>query len=246
MNGRADEHPDTLLADYSVENLPPGQRAAVERHLATCARCRRRLESLTATAALLRALPPPALPHSFTVPRRARRRQALRWLLPSAFLAAAAVLFLALSLSLAAPRPAGIASTAGPAVQPAAAPAGAAPYAAATTSAAVSSAAAAASTRAASSASGAAVLAAPVRHPSSSAAASTGAGRGPSPPSRAAPGSVAASAAQRSAERKASAAPSSPSARAGAQPYQVLLALGGAACLVVAGVTALRGRRGYS
>jgi len=48
--------------------LSAQERAALEAHLEDCSQCRVELESLRRTRALLRALPQPALPRSFTLP----------------------------------------------------------------------------------------------------------------------------------------------------------------------------------
>jgi anti-sigma factor RsiW len=56
------------ISAYVDDALPPAERANFERHLATCATCQRELEEMRRVRALLRALPPPALPRSFTLP----------------------------------------------------------------------------------------------------------------------------------------------------------------------------------
>lgn len=61
-------HPHALLSALLDDELAPVERSAVEGHLAGCADCRARLESLRATAALIRALPDP-LPSRRLVPR---------------------------------------------------------------------------------------------------------------------------------------------------------------------------------
>ncbi|HEY8741890.1 MAG TPA: zf-HC2 domain-containing protein [Chloroflexota bacterium] len=209
----ADEHPDTLLADFAVDALQPEVRRQVERHLAGCARCRARLRSLQTTALLLRNLPLPELPRSFLLPpTTAPRRAPPRRLLPISFLSAAAVLFLALGLSLALGRSSGglaTSSSAAPSSQSVAASApvrgfGAAGSAAATT-------------------------AGPPQIAAQAAA------QAPRP-------AVAAARAQQSATPLAATSPTpvaSPvpqpeSTRPAIQAYQVLLAVGGVGCLLVA------------
>ncbi|HTG47233.1 MAG TPA: zf-HC2 domain-containing protein [Actinomycetota bacterium] len=51
-------HPDDLLAPYVDGALPTAERNAVDRHLATCARCRREVELAGGASRALRALPP--------------------------------------------------------------------------------------------------------------------------------------------------------------------------------------------
>lgn len=55
----------SALLDGELES---GQRERLERHLATCERCRAEYATLSQTHALLRALPQPALPRSFALP----------------------------------------------------------------------------------------------------------------------------------------------------------------------------------
>ena len=56
------------LSAYLDDQLAPSERAALERHLPTCARCADELAELRRTVALLRAMPTPALPRSFALP----------------------------------------------------------------------------------------------------------------------------------------------------------------------------------
>ncbi|MGO8949093.1 MAG: zf-HC2 domain-containing protein [Ktedonobacterales bacterium] len=56
------------LSAYLDSELDETERATLEQHLSTCEECRRALEELRQTRALLRALPEPALPRSFRLP----------------------------------------------------------------------------------------------------------------------------------------------------------------------------------
>ena len=56
------------LSAYLDGALDGAERDALERHLATCEACRAELAGLRRVGALLRALPEPALPRSFTLP----------------------------------------------------------------------------------------------------------------------------------------------------------------------------------
>jgi anti-sigma factor RsiW len=56
------------LSAYLDDALDGAERDALERHLATCAACRAELAGLRRVGALLRALPEPELPRSFTLP----------------------------------------------------------------------------------------------------------------------------------------------------------------------------------
>jgi len=215
VNSMADEHPEALLAAYSVDGLTPAERRMVDDHLAGCAACRAQLRSLQTTALLLRNLPEPVLPRSFLLPTAtAPRRAAPRPLLPISFLSAAAVLFLALGLSLALARPVPggaslAASQAGSPTSMAATGSGRA-FAAATT--AVSTAAA-----------GAAL--APAPHPAAAAAHAQQATSTLAPPTAVA------------------STPPASSAPPGIRPFQVLLGAGGTVCLVVAAMWIIRNRR---
>lgn len=70
-------HPDDWeaqresLSAYIDGQLAPGERAALEEHIATCARCAAEIGDLRRTVRLLRALPAPALPRSFALPESA-------------------------------------------------------------------------------------------------------------------------------------------------------------------------------
>ena len=234
MNSMADEHPEALLAAYSVDGLAPAERRMVDDHLAGCAACRAQLRSLQTTALLLRNLSEPALPRSFLLPpSTAPRRAAPRPLLPISFLSAAAVLFLALGLSLTLSRPVPggaslAASQAGSPTSMAATGSGRA-FAAATTADATSAAraalapapqpAAAHAQQAASTTSAAAAsLFAVQTHPATST---------PAPPTPIV--------------SKLPAPPVS-SAPPGIRPYQVLLGAGGTICLLVAAMWIIRNR----
>jgi anti-sigma factor RsiW len=56
------------LSAYLDNEVDERERAALEQHLPTCEECRRALEELGQSRALLRALPTPALPRSFLLP----------------------------------------------------------------------------------------------------------------------------------------------------------------------------------
>jgi hypothetical protein len=56
------------LSAYLDNEVDERERAALEQHLPTCEECRRALEELDQSRALLRALPMPALPRSFRLP----------------------------------------------------------------------------------------------------------------------------------------------------------------------------------
>lgn len=56
------------LSAYLDDELSASDMAEMRAHLATCAECQRELAALRQTRALLRALPTPALPRSFTLP----------------------------------------------------------------------------------------------------------------------------------------------------------------------------------
>jgi Putative zinc-finger len=58
--------------------LSEGERIALERHLQGCAACQRELAELREVRALLRALPVPALPRSFTLPESGAVPESLR------------------------------------------------------------------------------------------------------------------------------------------------------------------------
>jgi anti-sigma factor RsiW len=66
-HGNWDEQRETI-STYVDDALAQDERAAFERHLTTCASCQRELEELRQVRALLRRLPSPALPRSFTLP----------------------------------------------------------------------------------------------------------------------------------------------------------------------------------
>lgn len=220
MSALTDRHSDALLAAFSVGALAPAEQRAVERHLAGCARCRHRLNSLETTALLLRNLPAPEPPRSFLLPPSTPlRRPAPLLVLPLSFLSAAAVLFLAFGLSLVLNRPsvptsAARSTAAGHAVQGARSTAVRA-FAAATTGVAGISSAAAAARQAP-------AAAAPPAPP-------VGATTRTEQTTKESTSSVA--------KQPASYPPASAPRR-----YQVLLAIGGAACLLAAALAFLRGR----
>lgn len=66
------EHPEHLtmeqLSAFLDKQLPPSEQAFVDAHLHSCKQCRLALADLRATVALVRAMPQPALPRSFTLP----------------------------------------------------------------------------------------------------------------------------------------------------------------------------------
>ncbi len=95
-------HPD--LAAHALAGLPPAEARAVEAHVAECLECRRELERLRATAALLEQAAPPyevpagleertmqALARGSVGPRRARDRPRLRAAVTVSIAAAAAI-----------------------------------------------------------------------------------------------------------------------------------------------------------
>jgi hypothetical protein len=61
------------LSAYLDGALPAAERDALERHLAGCAECQSKLAGLVRVGELLRALPEPALPRSFTLPTTTTR-----------------------------------------------------------------------------------------------------------------------------------------------------------------------------
>ena len=72
-NGNGTQHSDwderrEQLSAYLDGELVDAAREQLEAHLADCADCRRELAELRQVRALLRALPTPALPRSFTLP----------------------------------------------------------------------------------------------------------------------------------------------------------------------------------
>jgi len=69
------------LSAYIDGQLTAAERARVERHLAACADCRRDVETLRQTVALLRRVPLKPVPRSFALPASARAAQARhrRW-----------------------------------------------------------------------------------------------------------------------------------------------------------------------
>lgn len=72
-SGTSDFHSDwesqrEMLSELLDGELDPTQRESLESHLGECERCRLELAALRRTRALLRALPQPTLPRSFTLP----------------------------------------------------------------------------------------------------------------------------------------------------------------------------------
>ncbi len=81
-----------LLSPYLDHVLEPAEAARLEAHLASCDACRRQLDGLRQTVALVRALPPERMPRPVSIPLRRQRwewRSAVR---PLAGAAAALVL----------------------------------------------------------------------------------------------------------------------------------------------------------
>ncbi|MDE3192623.1 MAG: zf-HC2 domain-containing protein, partial [Chloroflexota bacterium] len=87
-----DVHVDSDLSAYLDGELAPAERAPVDAHLASCARCRQRLGELRATAALIAALPTPSPSHSL-VPVVAQRWSWLRPVRALSAIATGAFLF---------------------------------------------------------------------------------------------------------------------------------------------------------
>jgi hypothetical protein len=97
-------HPEELLAEYVDGTLADDQRAGVDAHLATCARCREEVEAAGLAVSALAALPEEPVPLGVTgpvlteaeaagrpAPRRRPARERFRW---AGGLAAAASLLL--------------------------------------------------------------------------------------------------------------------------------------------------------
>ena len=59
-------HPDELLADYVDGSLTPEEGAAVDAHLASCARCRAEVDVASRAARALASLPEPRAPAGVT------------------------------------------------------------------------------------------------------------------------------------------------------------------------------------
>lgn len=55
-------HPVDTLRDYAFEELPAGERSAVEQHLAVCSECSMELDRLRMTTTALRTLPDQEVP----------------------------------------------------------------------------------------------------------------------------------------------------------------------------------------
>lgn len=103
-------HPQEHLAPYVDGILAPSERAEVDEHLRSCARCRGELSAARAAREVLRSLPEPAAPDlaaSYFTPERVARLTAPRvttrspWVRVAPALAAAAVVAL---VAIAAPR----------------------------------------------------------------------------------------------------------------------------------------------
>jgi anti-sigma factor (TIGR02949 family) len=62
-----DEQRETI-STYVDGALPPTERTRFEQHVATCPDCQRELDAMRQVRALLRRMPQPALPRSFTLP----------------------------------------------------------------------------------------------------------------------------------------------------------------------------------
>ena len=60
----------SLLSPYLDDALTASERLALERHLVTCDSCQRELKALRDVRALLRAMPEPKPPRSFTLPEQ--------------------------------------------------------------------------------------------------------------------------------------------------------------------------------
>ena len=95
-----EKHPDTALSVYATGGLEPGERSAIERHLARCAECRGVVADYRTLLEHLTATPPPvpdvAWPR-YRAELRARRATAsrrprrVRWLRPVPIVVSAAV-----------------------------------------------------------------------------------------------------------------------------------------------------------
>lgn len=72
-SARVHQWVEERLSEYVDNRLSPRERATIEQHLADCATCRASLESLRWTIALVKQVPAPALPRSFTLPVPAPR-----------------------------------------------------------------------------------------------------------------------------------------------------------------------------
>lgn len=72
-SARVHQWVEERLSEYVDNRLPARERATIEQHLADCATCRASLESLRWTMALVKQVPAPALPRSFTLPVPAPR-----------------------------------------------------------------------------------------------------------------------------------------------------------------------------
>ena len=91
-----------LLLGYLYDELPPSDRQAFDRHLASCADCREEVSGLRGTRTHLTSWAPPEPDLGFEIVRSARPAPA-RWRLmsPAWGLAAAAVLTLAAAAAIA-------------------------------------------------------------------------------------------------------------------------------------------------
>jgi hypothetical protein len=98
-------HPEELLAPYVDGTASPEERAAVDAHASTCARCRAEIEAAAAARAALKRLPvveaPPGLaPDPVATPAAARPSGAPGWYRWGGAAAAAAVIALLLVMVL--------------------------------------------------------------------------------------------------------------------------------------------------
>ncbi len=84
-----------LLSPYLDHVLEPGEADRLEAHLAGCDACRRQLEGLRQTVALVKALPHERMPHPVSIPVRRPQAWGRNAFLPLAGAAAAVLLALA-------------------------------------------------------------------------------------------------------------------------------------------------------
>jgi len=81
-----------LLSPYLDRVLEPGEAARLEAHLASCDACRRQLEGLRQTVALVRTLPQERMPRPVSIPVRRQRWEWPGAVMPLAGAAAALLL----------------------------------------------------------------------------------------------------------------------------------------------------------
>lgn len=72
------EHPVDQLEDYALQLLPPGEQEAIAEHLAICAQCRDRVDSLERTLGLLALVAAPQTPPDGAADRLLQRMSDLR------------------------------------------------------------------------------------------------------------------------------------------------------------------------